>query len=83
MSDYNFIVLLQSLDYDIKIDLHEMYGYFDHQLGGEGGLWFQFTENDEGLRQIELIDYDGVFQLPHQVIFALRNAGYVVDELFE
>lgn len=83
MSDYNFSVVIQTLDYEIKIDPSASYGYFEHQLGGEGGLWFQMTENEEGFRQMELIDYDGVYQLPTQVAYALRKAGYLVDETFD
>ena len=79
MAEYNFSVVLKTLDYDIKIDPSELYGYFEHQLGGEGGLWFQMTDNDE----LELIDYDGVYQLPTQVAYALRKAGYLVDESFD
>lgn len=79
MSDYNFSVTIQTLDYEIKIDPSATYGYFEHQLGGEGGLWFQMTDQDE----MELIDYDGVYQLPTQVTSALRKAGYIVDETFD
>ena len=79
MSDYNFSVVIQTLDYEIKIDPSARYGYFEHQLGGEGGLWFQMTDQDE----MELIDYDGVYQLPTQVAHALRKAGYLVDETFD
>lgn len=83
MSDYNFTVIIKTLDYDIKIDPPEMYGYFEHQLGGEGGLWFQMTENEEGFRQMELIDFDGRYELPSQVATALRTAGYIVDDSFD
>lgn len=83
MAEYNFSVVIKTLDYDIKIDPSKRYGYFEHQLGGEGGLWFQMTENEEGFRQMELIDFDGCYELPSQVITALSRAGYVVDELFE
>ena len=53
-------------------------GYFEHNELGDscgGGLWF------EGL---ELIDYDGVYCLPKEVIQALRDMGFYVDpEFFE
>ena len=52
-------------------------GYFEHNELGDncgGGLWF------EGL---ELIDYDGVYCLPKEVIQALRNTGFYVGEEFE
>ena len=53
-------------------------GYFEHNELGDnrgGGLWF------DGL---SLIDYDGVYCLPKEVIQALRDTGFYVDpEFFE
>lgn len=50
-------------------------GYFEHsELGGEcgGGLWM-----DQG----ELIDYDGVYMLPAEVLEVLERAGVNCDEI--
>jgi hypothetical protein len=52
-------------------------GYFEHNYHGDevaGGLWFDGKT---------LIDYDGTIQLPHEVIGALRQGGYIVDQEFE
>ena len=52
-------------------------GYFEHNELGDncaGELLF------DGLR---LIDYDGVFELPKEVIQALRDTGLYVGEEFE
>lgn len=53
-------------------------GYFEHNELGDncaGELLF------DGL---SLIDYDGVFELPKEVIQALRDMGFYVDpEFFE
>lgn len=50
------------------------YAYFEHNKMGDdyaGGLWF----NLKG----ELIDYDGVYELPNEIIEALQNKGYNMD----
>ena len=52
-------------------------GYFEHNLLGDecgGGLWFEGKN---------LIDYDGVFELPKEVIWAVRKLGFHVGEEFE
>lgn len=53
-------------------------GYFEHEEYGDeygGGLWFEGKN---------LVDYDGVFELPKEVIQALRDTGFYVDpEFFE
>lgn len=50
------------------------YAYFEHNKMGDdyaGGLWF---ENKS------LIDYDGVYEVPKEVIQALIEKGYNMDE---
>ncbi len=52
-------------------------GYFEHEVEGDncaGELIFDGKE---------LIDYDGVFALPMEVVTALREYGWVVGEEFE
>ena len=52
-------------------------GYFEHEEYGDeygGGLWFEGKN---------LVDYDGVFELPKEVIQALRDTGFYVDPEFE
>lgn len=51
------------------------YGYFENiNNGNSGGLWF---ENNE------IIDYDGVYELPQAVIEAVKKLGYGIDSSFE
>jgi hypothetical protein len=62
------------------IDELELYGYWEHKDGSEGGgLWFDRLSDG----RLNLIDYDGDYMLPHPVIDALRLAGFVVDVDFE
>ena len=73
MGEYNFDEHYETKSFSIDIDSKAEYGYFEHdQLGDEfgGGLWF------EGKR---LIDYDGVFELPQQVIKELEANGYSME----
>lgn len=47
------------------------YGYFEHDDAGEGGgLWFKGADGKQ------LVDYDGVFELPRLVAVAIVQAGY-------
>lgn len=63
--------------FDVKVDTKEQHGYFEHhELGDECGGELIFDGN-------ELIDYDGVFELPTEVIKALREMGFTVDKDFE
>lgn len=85
---YNFDTKLNTKNFTVEIDTQANYGYFEHNTKGDecgGGLWFQAVPMSEaGLeKKVELIDYDGVFALPKEVITVLRTAGYIVDEDFE
>lgn len=74
---YNFNVILSPYNGpgEVKIDTQSNYGYWEYPSGEEGGgLWF---ENNE------LIDYDGAFELPKKVIIALRNHGFILDEVYD
>lgn len=63
----------------VGIDRAALYGYWERKDGSEGGgLWFDRL--DDG--SIELVDYDGAFELPRSVVAALRAAGIVLDETF-
>ena len=57
--------------FEICIGSHtEDMGYFEHDVYGDelgGGLWF------EGKK---LVDYDGVYSLPDEVIEGLEKLGY-------
>ena len=44
----------------------------DDETYYEGGLWF------EGM---ELVDYDGIFELPEEVKLAIKDLGYKIEDL--
>jgi hypothetical protein len=72
---YNF-KSVQVDKWEVSIDAGAQYGFFEHDDYGEGGgLWFE----DNSLR-----DYDGVYELPKDVIEGIEalgfNADYAKDE---
>lgn len=88
MTEYNFDTKLRQGKFDVQVDTDAAYGYFEHdELGDEcgGGLWFQRVVNAEDPMnsQLELIDADGTYELPKEVIQALRDAGFIVPVEFE
>ena len=59
---------LEKGDWMAAISPTTEYGYFENvKTGSGGGLWFEGRE---------LIDYDGVFELPKDVVDMLAGAGY-------
>lgn len=63
----------------VYVDPKAKYGYFEHDIEGEGGgLWFD--RGTDGT--LELADYDGVFELPMNVIKAIQSLGIIVAEVF-
>ena len=79
MSGYNFTLQAVVGRYETKVDPKELHGYFEHVEEGGGGELLFFTEDGK----LHLEDYDGVFELPRDVIAALRDFGIIVDEDFE
>ena len=81
---YNFDITLHPWGADhgvVGIDTAALYGYWERKDGSEGGgLWFERLDTKGTL---ELIDYDGAFELPRSVVAALRAAGVVMDETFD
>jgi hypothetical protein len=62
----------------VRVDTRAHYGYWEYRDGTEGGgLWFEPAG-----RALELVDYDGAFELPRAVVAALRAAGFTLDETF-
>lgn len=62
----------------VKLDIDGEYGSWEYQEDEddeetymEGGIWF------DG-KQVE--DYDGCFELPEEVVAALNELGYSLDE---
>jgi len=75
---YNFNQIIDTRNFQIWIDLDANYGYFEHKLLGDncgGGLWF-----DECMF---LQDYDGVYELPGEVIRELSSRSYIDAEEFQ
>ena len=61
---------LEKGNWMVEISPTTQYGYFENvKTGGGGGLWFDGPE---------LVDYDGVFELPKDVVDMLAGAGYDV-----
>lgn len=73
--EYN--LYLDTENFEIRVSESTQYGYFEHKDLGDncgGGLWF---ENNE------LVGYDGVEELPIEVVTALRDHGFLLDETFD
>lgn len=43
----------------------------DEETYFEGGLWFE---------EKEVVDYDGIYELPKEVKLAIRDMGYEIEE---
>jgi hypothetical protein len=74
---HDFTTNIDTENFEIRVSESTQYGYFEHNtLGDEcgGGLWFIGDE---------LVDYDGVFQLPKEVVEALRNHGFLLDDAYD
>ncbi len=67
----------ETKNFEVGIDLEGRRGFFEHDVYGEevgGGLWFK-----DGA----LVDYDGTFELPMEVLKELRdNRGVKIDKMF-
>ena len=62
-------------------ELHKgkLTGWFERDSDGTGGgLWFAINDG-----KLELVDYDGVYELPKPILCALREAGVDADDSFE
>ena len=72
---------LGEIELEVTIDQSDCYGwfeYYDTESGGEqchseGGLWFDGSK--------ELIDYDGVFELPNKAIELINKLGYKTNKI--
>jgi hypothetical protein len=74
---YTFNKVKKVGKWEVSIDEESMYGYFEHDDFGEGGgIWFE--KNADGV--LEVSDFDGVFQLPNDVISVIRELGFVVED---
>lgn len=68
----------QTKNYYGEIAPDKCRGWFDHEEYGDecgGSLWFDNNMN--------LTDYDGVIELPKEVIQVIREMGFHVGEEFE
>lgn len=84
MAGYNFDKKTQVGNWEIGIDSNAKnrfaekapYGYFEHQKTGTGGgLWFD--------NKNRLVDADGTFAVPKDVIKGIRKMGFTVPREFE
>jgi hypothetical protein len=68
---YNFDKKTQVGKWSVEIDSEKQYGFFEHDDYGEGGgLWFVDSM---------LVDYDGVYELPENVIKGIEDLGFNAD----
>lgn len=68
---YNFNLKTQVGKYTVEIDSAAKYGYFEHDIHGEGGgLWFNKGNSLE--------DFDGYSCIPKDVVKAIRELGFHV-----
>lgn len=79
---HNYTVTLKPYGDDptrgvVLIDPVSRAGYWEHRDGSEGGgLWFAPVP---GRDYLELLDYDGAFDLPEAVIQSLVDSGFAVN----
>ena len=70
---YEFDKIINIGKFTIAVDSVAQYGYFEHDTYGDefgGGLWF----DDDGC----LDDYDGVCELPDEVVKGIKDLGYKI-----
>lgn len=69
----------------VLIDTGALYGYWQRLDGTEGGgLWFQRTQQTGGtFGPLDLVDYDGTYELRQDIVDALRAGGITVDEAYD
>lgn len=78
IATYNFDLGFQAGQYTVSVDTTAERGYFEHDiLGDQSGGRLTFERNDAG--QIEIIDYDGVWALPREVIDGLLQHNIIVS----
>jgi hypothetical protein len=88
MEDHNYTIKLfpygtQAGRGIVEVSPSTLFGYWEIKDGTEGGgLWFDRVET-RGSVTLELIDFDGNYQLPGKVVEALRDAGFIVSEDFD
>ena len=79
MAAYSFDKKTENDRYTVAVSTIDRYGYFQNNITGtEGGLWFERLEGGV----LALVDYDGVFELPREVVQTLRDMNLVVAEDF-
>lgn len=78
---YNFDKKIVVGNWETQVDTQAMYGCFENEKTGRGGgLWF---EKLDGSEELHLRDYDGVFEMPVDVIAGLRKLDLNVGEEYE
>lgn len=78
MAEYVWDVDGETAHFQVWVCTEAKKGYFEHSTHGDdvaGGLWFDDQKN--------LIDYDGVYELPAEVCNFLKEKGFkVADEFY-
>ena len=83
---YNFTMILHPWGTEhgeVGIDPAALYGYWECKDGSEGGgLWFErLPAGTAGYSTgLDLVDFDGAFDLPKSVKTALLAAGVYLDD---
>jgi hypothetical protein len=83
---YNHDFKTRTENFDVQVDTAAKHGYFEHHELGDGcggELWFADVTPDASDMKLDLIDYDGVYELPKEVAKALRDGGFIVSEDFD
>ena len=63
--EHTFTQEAQAGNWKVYVSPSTNYGYFENQITGtQGGIWF---------KGIMVVEYDGVFELPKNVVKALRS----------
>jgi len=73
---FNWNLEISTKNFTIQIDTQAKYGYFEHEKLGDGcagGLWFDGSDTTN----LRLMDYDGVYELPREVLNKLVNERYI------
>lgn len=84
-SEHNYNLTGDTAFFDVKIDTEALYGYFEHRIIGEefsGFLYFdKIMPVTAAKRGLELTSFEGVSEMPDQVLSWLREEGVLIGEM--
>lgn len=71
--------------FDIKLDTEALYGYFEHRIIGEDFSGFMYFDKIMAVtaakRGLELTSFEGVSEIPAQVVSWLREEGVLIGDV--